>query len=100
MALPSDAVTVVPLSGAKTEAEPAARPDPAALQPNIGAVLHDVARLFRRRFERRARQTRLPITRQQARALMHIARNEGLSQADVATMLYTEPIALVSMHDR
>jgi len=34
-------------------------PDPAALQPNIGAILHDVA-LIRLRFERRARRERLP----------------------------------------
>jgi DNA-binding MarR family transcriptional regulator len=76
------------------------RPDPAALQPNIGAALYDVARAMRRRFERRARQTGLPITRQQARALLHIARNEGLSQAAVATMLDIEPIALVRLLDR
>lgn len=76
------------------------RPDPAALQPNIGAALYDVARAMRRRFERRARQSGLPITRQQARALLHIARNEGLSQAAVATMLDIEPIALVRLLDR
>src|SRR5947209_16112806 len=55
---------------------------------------------MRRRFEPRARQTGLPITRQQARALLHIARNEGLSQAAVATMLDIEPIALVRLLDR
>ena len=100
MARPNDAVPVVPLMRTPAEAGPASRPDPAALQPNIGATLYDVARLFRRRFERRARQTGLPITRQQARALLHIARNEGLSQAAVATMLDIEPIALVRMLDR
>src|SRR6202163_3427517 len=82
------------------EAEAVSRPDPAALQPNIGAMLHDVARLIRRRFERRARQTGLPITRQQARAWLYIARNEGLSQAAIATMLDIEPIALVRLLDR
>jgi MarR family transcriptional regulator for hemolysin len=100
MAPPNDAVPVAPLMRAPAKAEPASRPDPATLQPNIGAMLHDVARLIRRRFERRARQTGLPITRQQARALLHIARNEGLSQAAVATMLDIEPIALVRMLDR
>src|SRR5437763_13283391 len=82
------------------EAGLAGRPDPATLHPNIGAMLHDVARLISRRFERRARQTGLPITRQQARALLLIARNEGLSQAAVATMLDIEPIALVRILDR
>src|SRR5438445_1170349 len=85
---------------APAEADPGSRPDPATLHPNIGAMLHDVARLISRRFERRARQTGLPITRQQARALLNIARNEGLSQAAVATMLDIEPIALVRMLDR
>src|SRR5437763_1389712 len=77
-----------------------AEADPATLHPNSGAMLHDVARLISRRFERRARQTGLPITRQQARALLLIARNEGLSQAAVATMLDIEPIALVRILDR
>jgi DNA-binding MarR family transcriptional regulator len=83
-----------------TQDAAAARPDPSVLQPNIGALLHDVARMIRRRFERRARQTGLPITRQQARALLYIARNEGLSQAAIATMLDIEPIALVRLLDR
>ena len=100
MAPPNDSVPVAAPMRAPAEAEPASRPDPAALQPNIGAMLHDVARLMRRRFERRARQTGLPITRQQARALLYIARNEGLSQAAVATMLDIEPIALVRLLDR
>jgi MarR family transcriptional regulator, transcriptional regulator for hemolysin len=100
MAPPSDAVTATPLMPASAEAETARRPDPAALQPNIGAMMRDVARLIRRRFERRARQTGLPITREQARALLHIARNEGLSQAAVATTLDIEPIALVRLLDR
>jgi DNA-binding MarR family transcriptional regulator len=100
MALPNDPVPLAPLMRVPAEAEPVSRPDSAALQPNIGAMLSDVARLMSRRFERRARQTGLLITRQQARALLHIARNEGLSQAAVATMLDIEPIALVRILDR
>ena len=79
MALPNDAAAMTPLIRDATAA--ALRPETPALQPNVGALLHDVARLIRRRFERRARQTGLPITRQQARALLLIARHEGLSQA-------------------
>jgi MarR family transcriptional regulator for hemolysin len=101
MAPPSETVMpVVPLSPAPLDGEKPRRPEGAVLQANIGAMLYDVARLMRRRFERRARQTGLPITRQQARALLHIARNEGLSQAAVATMLDIEPIALVRLLDR
>ena len=91
---------LVQLSPTPSAGKPARRPEPAALQPNIGAMLHDVARLIRRRFERRARQSGLAITRQQARTLLHIARNEGLSQAAVATTLDIEPIALVRLLDR
>src|SRR5438132_2229039 len=101
MAPPSDAVMpVMPLIPAPLDGSSPRRPEAAALPPNIGAMLYDVARLMRRRFERRARQIGLPITRQQARALLHIARNEGLSQAAVATMLDIEPIALVRILDR
>lgn len=100
MALPNDAVASAPPMSPEADAGAAERPDPAALQPNIGALLYEVAKLMRRRFERRTRQTNLAITRQQARALLSIARNEGLSQAAVATMLDVEPIALVRLLDR
>jgi len=98
MAPPNDGAALTPLIRDANAA--ALRPEMAALQPNVGALLHDVARLIRRRFERRARQTGLPITRQQARALLLIARREGLSQAAIATMLDIEPIALVRLLDR
>ena len=83
-----------------THARDADRARPGGAAAEYRRLVHDVARLIRRRFERRARQTGLPITRQQARALLYIARNEGLSQAAVATMLDIEPIALVRMLDR
>ena len=93
---------LVPIARAVEAAETraAGRLEATALQPNVGALMHDVARLMRRRFERRARQTGLSITRQQARALLSVARNEGLSQAAVATLLDIEPIALVRLLDR
>jgi len=101
MAPPNDAAAMTPLiRDASAATGSALRLEPPALQPNVGAMLHDVARLIRRRFERRARQTGLPITRQQARALLLIARHEGLSQAAIATMLDVEPIALVRLLDR
>jgi MarR family transcriptional regulator for hemolysin len=72
----------------------------AALRPGIGYLVHDVSRLIKRRFDRRARHTGLPLTRLQAGVLLTIARNEGVSQAAVATVLDIEPIALVRMLDR
>jgi len=97
---PNDLVPIAPAIGAAAEPRGTGRLDPAALQPNVGALLHDVARLIRRRFERRARQTGLAITRQQTRALLSVARTEGLSQAAIATLLDIEPIALVRLLDR
>jgi MarR family transcriptional regulator, transcriptional regulator for hemolysin len=66
----------------------------------FGFLVHDVSRLVKRRFERAARQTGLPITRRQAAVLLYIARKEGVSQAEVANWLDIEPIALVRMLDR
>ena len=67
---------------------------------NFGFLLHDVSRLIKRRFDRKARQTGLPITRRQAAVVLYIARNEGVSQTEVATWLDLEPIALVRMLDK
>ena len=43
---------------------------------NFGFLLHDVARLMRKRFEQNARGLRL--TRSQCSVLAHLARNEGI----------------------
>jgi MarR family transcriptional regulator for hemolysin len=67
---------------------------------SFGFLVHDVSRLIKRRFDRKARQTGLPITRRQAAVVLYIARNEGVSQTEVATWLDMEPIALVRMLDR
>lgn len=80
---------------AAARAQAAAAPD-----RNFGFLVHDVSRLLKRRFERQARQTGLPITRRQAAVVLYIARNEGVSQAEVAVWLDIEPIALVRMLDK
>jgi len=67
---------------------------------NFGFLVHDVSRLIKRRFDRKARQTGLPITRRQAAVVLYVARNEGVSQAEVAAWLDLEPIALVRMLDK
>ncbi len=67
---------------------------------SFGFLVHDVSRLVKRRFEHAARQIGLPITRRQAAVLLYIARKEGVSQAEVATWLDLEPIALVRMLDK
>jgi MarR family transcriptional regulator, transcriptional regulator for hemolysin len=67
---------------------------------NFGSLVHDVSRLVKRRFERAARHTGLPVTRSQAAVLLYVARKEGVSQAEVASWLDIEPIALVRMLDK
>ena len=66
----------------------------------FGFLVHDVSRLIKRRFEHRARQMGLLITRQQAAVVLNIAGNEGVSQAELAAWLGIEPIALVRMLDK
>lgn len=66
----------------------------------FGYIIHDVARLLRRRFEQRAREAGLPLTRSQCSVLVHVARDEGMSQATLAQLLDIEPITLVRLLDR
>ncbi|WP_395683990.1 MarR family winged helix-turn-helix transcriptional regulator [Dokdonella sp.] len=60
--------------------------------------LHDVTRLMRKHFDRRA--TRLQLTRAQWRALKVIRRHEGLSQAELADNLDMQPIPVGRVIDR
>ena len=57
--------------------KPAATPAIPAADRSFGFLVHDVSRLVKRRFERAARHTGLPITRRQAAVLLYIARKEG-----------------------
>lgn len=65
---------------------------------NIGFLLHDVARLMRKRFEQNARD--LGLTRSQCQVLAHLARNEGIQQSGLADILEIEPITLTRLLDR
>ena len=75
-------------------------PKQPAVGRTFGFLVHDVARLLKRHFERRARQTGLPITRRQAAVMIYVSRHEGVSQAEVAALLDIEPIALVRLLDK
>ena len=55
-----------------------------------GFLLHDVARLMRKRFEHHARG--LGLTRSQWQVLAYLSRNEGISQTGLADLLEVEPI--------
>ena len=65
---------------------------------NFGFLLHDVARLMRKRFEQNARD--LGLTRSQCQVLAHLARNEGIQQSALADILEVEPITLTRILDR
>src|SRR5258706_11776494 len=66
--------------------------------PTLGFLLHDVARLLRRRFEQNARGSGL--TRSQWQVLAYLANNEGINQSGLADLLEIEPITLCRIVDR
>ena len=64
----------------------------------VGYLIHECARLYRRDFERRARD--IGLTRAQWTILAHLARNEGANQISVADTLELQPITLARTLDR
>ena len=66
----------------------------------MGFVFNDVARLMRKRFEQRARDVALGLTRAQAAVLANLARQEGINQVSLAQILELEPITLARLLDR
>lgn len=69
------------------------------LDRSFGFLLHDVARLFARRFNTRALRV-LGLSRVQCRLLGYLARNEGINQAGLADLLEIKPMTLVRQIDR
>ena len=66
--------------------------------PTLGFLLHEVARLLRRRFEQNARGSGL--TRSQWQVLTYLAQNEGINQARLAELIEIEPITLGRIADK
>jgi DNA-binding MarR family transcriptional regulator len=64
----------------------------------FGFLLHDVARLLRKRFEQNARGSGL--TRSQWQVLAYLERNEGIQQGALAELLELEPITLGRIVDK
>ena len=67
-------------------------------QQTLGFLLHDVARLMRKRFEQRARH--VGLTRSQWQTLAFLSRCEGIHQKALAEMLEIEPITLMRLIDK
>ena len=66
--------------------------------PNLGFLVADISRLMRRAY--RQRQQRSALTVAQARALVHLARHEGVRQVDLAETLEVQPITLARLIDQ
>lgn len=64
----------------------------------IGILLHDVARLMRKRFEQRARP--IGLTRSQWQTLILLSKNEGIHQKALAEIQEVEPITLMRLIDK
>ncbi|MDF3152405.1 MarR family winged helix-turn-helix transcriptional regulator [Mesorhizobium sp. XAP10] len=66
--------------------------------PNISFVLHDVARLLRKRFEQRSRASGL--TRAQWQVLAYLSLHEGIHQNKLADLIEITPITLARLLDK
>jgi DNA-binding MarR family transcriptional regulator len=67
-------------------------------EKSIGFLVHEVARLFRRRFEDEARTH--GVTLPQWRALVEIYKSEGISQVSLAGCIDTDPMTLSGILER
>jgi len=65
---------------------------------SLGVLISDVARLQRRTFDRRLQS--LDLTQAQWRAIVYIARTEGMSQTALAECLEIQPITVGRLIDR
>lgn len=65
---------------------------------SFGFLLHDIARLMRKRFDQRARV--LGLSRSQWQVLAHLSRHEGINQSGLAEILEIENITLARLIDR
>lgn len=71
------------------------RPEP---PETFGFLIHDVARLLRKNFNRRVQG--LGMTQEQCRVILHLSRNEGIQQVDLADLLEIKPITLARLLDK
>jgi len=66
--------------------------------PTLGFLLHDVARLLKKRFEQVSKGSGL--TRSQWQVLAYLAQNEGIHQSGLAELLDVEQITLGRIIDK
>lgn len=68
------------------------------MRPIVGFLLHDVARLMRKRFEQCSRN--LDLTRSQWQVLDKLAINEGIHQQGLADLLKIESVTLLRLLEK
>ncbi len=68
------------------------------LNTTFGFVIHDIARMLRRNFDRRAQS--FGLTRSQWMVLMHLKRKNGMRQNELAKLLEIKPISITRLIDR
>ena len=76
----------------------AAHEPPVPPAKGLGLLIHDVARLLRRRIDQQAQA--VGLTSAQWRVLAYLARCEGRNQANLADLMDMEPITLCRQLDR
>jgi DNA-binding MarR family transcriptional regulator len=69
-----------------------------SLERSLGFLIHDVSRLLRKRFDRRAQ--RLGLTRAQWAVIAHLHRCEGVNQTTLADVMDVQKITLARLVDR
>lgn len=62
------------------------------LEPSFGSILNDISRLARKEFDRRVRDLR--VTRSQWLVLMHLARQPGCTQSELADAMQLQKITV------
>jgi DNA-binding MarR family transcriptional regulator len=65
---------------------------------NVGYLLKDVSRRYVARFERHAAE--VSLTLMQCKVLLHLSRNEGVSQVRLCELTDVEPMMMVRILDR
>jgi len=69
-----------------------------SIQEGLGFVVHDVARMMRWEFDRRAADIKL--TRSQWSVLAHLLRSDGIQQKELAEQMEIRAITLTGLLDR
>lgn len=67
-------------------------------EEGLGFLINDVSRRLRNAFQRRIEGSALTLA--QARALVHVSRNPGIRQVELAEILEVQPITLARLIDQ